>query len=962
MRVNSGLNQAKVIIRLALSVLLVNALTTAVAFGDDGSEIDPSNYIDEASIEALDEQSLRPALVSLAEVLDTDDESRLETTPQEDELLLPDADEVISEDPPENALEGEDPPLIKSPDTDMTAASMSSPTTREPVGIAQTGLYLPAPATITARVTLYPPQYGWSYDRTAFGYHGQEWLHIEQYGFDNGYSHVEIVSGYNGDDWLFGIEAANPGLPISAGNSVFTNNSTVHCIEYGITAPSPGGDNTRDITMYLMGESNYGGRAYFIYWGSSQFHYDPIYAYSADGQYMGFYIAIPREYGDPINTVVYKLDALTSEAFGQDDQNGEKLAGAQFTVRFWEGVYFLTVNEAETYSLPDRTWVVVTGANGYGALSPSSILPESDPLYYDALGDPMLPLGTVVIQETKAPDGYLLPSPNTPNIQQITYDSSLDLVTTYNPPVIMEQPRVVEVMKTDASSGGPLAGAEFALMRESSSGAGDWQQLYASKTTGPDGTVNWSPVPTGSYRLVETKAPDGFMLPSEAGYPDWHNFTIDEDSTEPVTRVSFQDHYKPTLEGSKTDAADGRPLAGVEFTLYTRPAQLRDGLVATDYSSITADTPGWTELGRADTDALGRFSFEGLPFGLYMLRETRPNPGYASWEESGGIPRVIAIDRATAPTLQVFTDEAIAVGVEVYLKTIYLTSSALDGRWAGAAANVGAEEFYYNFGARSTSNVYADELTVTLDLTGATALGYRMTGLWTGTSPAGADLDGLVAVLYRTNLSGGSSPAYGTSPLAGNPDNPNNPERLMVLSNSNGWRVWSEGLPTTESVRLNVSALGLADGEFITGIRAVYGGVAPGFVTGSGWGLYGEPNAIRSGDQANHHGYPAAAADWLVAMVATQALEPWLADGAETVIRATAEAAIARNAGALTDYDKDAVETRVISVFELGYIPLARTGESPLPVSAGSLLAAGCLLVLASVIRRRREAKLEASS
>ena len=959
MKENGGKNQIRAFIRLALSVFLAYALTPAFAFGDDGSEVEPSNY-EEALIKAPEEQSLRPTLVSLAEGLDANDDSGFEATSDEVTLPIPVVDDAVSEDLPENALEGEDPPPTDSPDIGMPALSMPSPTTRGPVGIAPAGLYLPAPATITARATLYPPQYGWSSDRTAYGYHGSEWLHIEQYGFDGSYNHVEIISGYSGDDWLYGIEAANPGLPISAGNSLFANNNTVHCIEYGITAPSPGGDNTRDITMYLVGESNYGGRAYFIYWGASQFHYDPTYAYSSDGQFMGFYIAIPREYGDPVTVMVYKLDALTGEAHGQDDLVGDRLEGAQFTISFWEGQFFQTTDEAEAAGIPNRTWVVETQQSGTALLG--DYIPGSDPLYYFPWGDPMLPLGTVVIQETKAPDGYLLPSPNTPSIQQITYDSTLDLVTAYNPPVIMEQPRVVEVLKTDASSGVPLAGAEFMLMQESSPGSGDWQQLYASKTTGPDGTVSWSPVPSGSYRLVETKAPEGYMLPSEAGYTDSHAFTIDADSTEPVTRVSFQDHYKPTLEGSKTDAADGRPLAGVEFALYTRPAQIRDGLVATDYSSITADTPGWVELGRAETDALGRFTFEGLPYGLYMIRETRPDPGYAAWEESGGIPRVIAIDRATAPTLQVFTDEAIAVGVEVYLKTIYLTSSALDGRWAGAAANVGAEEFYYNFGARSTSNVYADELTVTLDLTDATALGYRMTGLWTGTSPAGADLDGLVAVLYRTNLSSWSSPAYGASPLAGNPDNPNNPGRLMVLSNGSGWRVWAEGLPATESVRLNVSALGLADGEYITGIRAIYGGVAPGFVTGSGWGLYGEPNALRSGDQANHHGYPAAAADWLVAMVATQALEPWLADGAETIIRATAEAAIARNAGALTDYDNDAVETRVISVFELGYIPLARTGEGPLPASAATLLATGCLLVLASVIRRRREARLEASS
>ena len=61
---------------------------------------------------------------------------------------------------------------------------------------------------------------------------------------------------------------------------------------------------------------------------------------------------------------------------------------------------------------------------------------SGDNLYYTSNGEPTLPIGTITIQETKAPEGYLL-NPEI-FIRQITSDGSAESVNTYNEPVIPE--------------------------------------------------------------------------------------------------------------------------------------------------------------------------------------------------------------------------------------------------------------------------------------------------------------------------------------------------------------------------------------------------------------------------------------------------------------------------------------------------------------------------------------------
>lgn len=106
---------------------------------------------------------------------------------------------------------------------------------------------------------------------------------------------------------------------------------------------------------------------------------------------------------DPGSVEVYKQDSATGEA----SQGSGSLAGAEFTIKYYDGIYN-TVNELP--STAKRTWVLVTDESGSADIrKPESYLKEkSDELYYDAKGNIVIPLGTITIEETKAPEGYTL--------------------------------------------------------------------------------------------------------------------------------------------------------------------------------------------------------------------------------------------------------------------------------------------------------------------------------------------------------------------------------------------------------------------------------------------------------------------------------------------------------------------------------------------------------------------------
>ena len=106
---------------------------------------------------------------------------------------------------------------------------------------------------------------------------------------------------------------------------------------------------------------------------------------------------------DPVGMLVGKVDADTGDSAPQGDAT---LEGALFTVRYYAGDY-ADASAAEASGAPMRTWVFETDADGFAYLA-DEYKHSGDPLYYQTNSDASIPLGTVLIQETRAPQGYNL--------------------------------------------------------------------------------------------------------------------------------------------------------------------------------------------------------------------------------------------------------------------------------------------------------------------------------------------------------------------------------------------------------------------------------------------------------------------------------------------------------------------------------------------------------------------------
>lgn len=126
---------------------------------------------------------------------------------------------------------------------------------------------------------------------------------------------------------------------------------------------------------------------------------------------------------DPIYILLQKKDAVTGQT--------TNMANAEFTVSYYKGYYY---TEGELSGIePERKWVLKTDGRGHTYLD-EDYRAESDfgeAFYYvPNSSTPTLPLGTITIQETKAPTGYKI-NPEL-FIRQIKVDEATGSITTFN--------------------------------------------------------------------------------------------------------------------------------------------------------------------------------------------------------------------------------------------------------------------------------------------------------------------------------------------------------------------------------------------------------------------------------------------------------------------------------------------------------------------------------------------------
>lgn len=271
---------------------------------------------------------------------------------------------------------------------------------------------------------------------------------------------------------------------------------------------------------------------------------------------------------DPVSVVLGKVDKETNK---NKPQGSASLAGAEFTVKYYKGLY--DSDPAKSGQTPARSWVLKTDKDGYCDLS-NDYKVSGDDFFYMSTGLPTLPVGTITIQETKAPTGYFIN--NELFVRKITTSGNTEHISTYtyNQPEVLEKVIKFNIKKVQAGTSTPISGAVFRHTMPN----GSTEDLETNST----GEITITGLASGTHKIKEIKSPDGYQLnPNEVVFnvaSGTGKITFTSGTNSLVTHgtkdsgdgyATFADKVNPfNLKITKTNE-HGKVLKGAEFTLYS---------------------------------------------------------------------------------------------------------------------------------------------------------------------------------------------------------------------------------------------------------------------------------------------------------------------------------------------------------------------------------------------------------
>ena len=373
---------------------------------------------------------------------------------------------------------------------------------------------------------------------------------------------------------------------------------------------------------------------------------------------------------DPTRLKIQKVDSETGQAVPQGNAS---LEGAEFTMKYYSGT--------SATGNPARTWTLVTDKSGKARLDSNFLKSGSSPLFTNKSGTPVLPLGTVVIQETKAPTGYKLSS--TVRTLHIVEQNGKAVIQEEGSNVFQQEYTGTykeDIVRGDlsfdkigvgADGQKPLRFIPFLLTNtdtgekhiimtdangkfSSKSGRGrlnyldDYLQFLSTDENGdmkvPDAITNESVTQVGvwfgdeskadrtkgallcgNYKLQELRCKDneGYRLITRSFY-------ISSSVTDYSMGTLIDTTNPGNIVGKKVDE-DGNGLAGAVL-----------GLFAPDTTEFTLENTytGMTAVSGED----GSFTFENVPNGKYVVHEITPPDGYILSDQS--YPVTVKVNKA----------------------------------------------------------------------------------------------------------------------------------------------------------------------------------------------------------------------------------------------------------------------------------------------------------------------------
>lgn len=336
---------------------------------------------------------------------------------------------------------------------------------------------------------------------------------------------------------------------------------------------------------------------------------------------------------DPVRVVLGKVDKETNK---NKPQGSASLANAEFTVKYYKGLY--DSDPAKSGQTPARSWVLKTDSDGYCDLSDGYKV-SGDDFYLTSKGDTTLPIGTITIQETKAPTGYFIN--NEVFVRKITTSGSVEGVDTYNQPEVLEKVIKFDIKKVQAGTSTPVAGAVFRHTLPN----GSTEDLE----TNGSGEITITGLASGPHKIKEIKSPDGYQLnPNEVVFnvaSGTGTITFTSGTNSLVTHgtkdsgdgyATFGNKVNPfNLKITKTNE-HGKVLKGAEFTLYS------DADCKNVVDTQTSDDKGLLTFKNLDVEK------------TYYFKETKAPQGYRIPVDENGKVYVHSVYVSATPQTNTF--------------------------------------------------------------------------------------------------------------------------------------------------------------------------------------------------------------------------------------------------------------------------------------------------------------------
>lgn len=336
---------------------------------------------------------------------------------------------------------------------------------------------------------------------------------------------------------------------------------------------------------------------------------------------------------DPVGILLGKVDKETNK---NKPQGSASLAGAEFTVKYYKGLY--DSDPAKSGQIPARSWVLKTNSEGKTAFV-DSLKVSGDEFYKNSSGYTTLPIGTITIQETKAPTGYFIN--NEVFVRKITPSGNAEGVETFNMPTVNEKVIKFNIKKVQTGTSTPVSGAVFRHTLPN----GSTEDLE----TNGSGEITITGLASGTHKIKEIKSPDGYQLnPNEVVFnvaSGTGTITFTSGTNSLVTHgtkdsgdgyATFGNKVNPfNLKITKTNE-HGKVLKGAEFRLYS------DADCKNVVDTQTSDDKGLLTFKNLDVEK------------TYYFKETKAPQGYRIPVDENGKAYVHSVYVSATPQTNTF--------------------------------------------------------------------------------------------------------------------------------------------------------------------------------------------------------------------------------------------------------------------------------------------------------------------